>query len=726
MAGAGAASVDALRERGLSSHERGDLRAAEAAYWSILKQAPDDLEVKYALGVLALQTNRYGLGAELLSTVVGASETAAGRVYLGNALAGLSRSAEALESYERAIALDPGYAPAHINLGHALRWAGRRSEALASYDRATDIDPGFHEALLGRAEVLRELNELARALETYDRAIEARPDDSRTHLARAGLLVDMRDWQAALSGVERALLLGSDTPEAHTTRGLAHAGLGQRESALESFGRAIAQKPDYPPAHINRAVMLRQMQRFEEAFEAQATALTLEPNNFAALANRTALLLDMARFQDALVTCEQATACWPDRESELLCHRAAALLGLNRYEEARLAYERAVASHPDDAQARLGRAAVLQALQRQQEALEECDRAVALAPRLADAHFGRGNVLTELMRIEEALESHRTACTLDPDNGKISFALGCLHLLKGEYELGWERYDRRPKLKNILRLRQLSQAWWTGAEDLSGKSLFLYTDQGLGDAIQFSRFAKLAESRGARVIMAVQARLRGLMSSLSPTIQIVGEEQTPDHFDLHCPLSSLARAFHTTPETIPATVPYLSAEPHRVEYWKQRIGEHGHKIGICWQGMQSAGGSGRSFPLADLEAVGAIPGVRLVSLQKRDGLEQLATLPRGMSVEDLGPDYAETFLDSAAVMECLDLVISCDTAIAHLAGALGRPAWVALKRVPDWRWMLDRNDSAWYPTLRLFRQATIGSWREVFAAMHRELIAHLG
>lgn len=718
----GEASVEVLREHGLSSHERGDLRAAEAAYWSILQRRPNDVEVKYALGVLALQTNRYGLGAELLSTVVGASETAAGRVYLGNALAGLSRSAEALENYERAIELDPGYAPAYINRGHALRGAGRRSEALASYDRATDIDPRFFEALVSRAELLRELNDPARALEAYDRAIDARPGDASVHVARASLLLDVGDPRAALSSIEKAIQLGADTPEAHTTRGLAQVRLEQRESALESFAHAIALKPDYLPAYINRAAMLRQIGRLEEAFEAQATALTLEPNSFAALANRAALLVDMARHQEALSTCEHAAACWPDRENELLCHRAAALLGLDRCEEARLVYERAIASRSDDAQAHLGRAAALQALQRYEEALEECDRAISLAPQLADAHFGRGHALTELKRIDEAMRSHQEASALRPDQGKVSFALGCLHLLKGDYELGWELYERRPRLNNILRLRGLGEPRWRGDQDLSGKSLFVYTDQGLGDAIQFARYARLAESRGARVILAVQARLQGLMSRLSPTIQIIGEEESPERFDFHCPLSSLAGAFRTTLHTIPAAEPYLHVEPQRVEYWRQRIGQHGFKIGICWQGMQSAAGSGRSFPLAELEAIGAMSGVRLVSLQKRDGLEQLATLPPGMSVEILGADEADSFLDAAAVMQCMDLVITCDTSIAHLAGALGRPAWVALKYVPDWRWMLDRNDSPWYPTLRLFRQTTTGSWREVFGAIQRELV----
>jgi tetratricopeptide (TPR) repeat protein len=720
-AGPEPSSIDALRELGLASHERGDLRTAEAAYRSVLQEVPNDREIKYGLGVLALQTGRYELGAELVGGIVAAGETAAARVYLGNALEGLSRSAEALENYERAIALDPSYAPAYLSRGHGLRVAGRRADALASYEKAIDIDPGFFEALIGRAEVLRESADPVGALEAYRRAIDARPADASAHLACARLLLELGEFRSALSSIERAIQLGLNSPEAETTQGLAQSALGQRQAALDSFDRALALKADYAPAHINRAAMLRRMNRFEEAFEAQTVALTLEPNNFAARANRASLLLDLGRYDEALASCEQIAAAWPEREHEILCHRGAALLGVERADEALLVYRRADVARAS-AQAHVGLAAALQALQRPAEALPHCDQAISLAPESAEAHLARGHALTELARINDAQASYRTALALDPGHDKAAFALGCAHLLEGDYDRGWALYERRPGPRPVSRARGPSTARWTGEQDLNGRSLLIDADQGFGDTIQFSRYALLAESRGARVSMSVPAPLRELLSTLSPTIQILGEAHASGDFDLHCPLSSLPRAFRTTLPTIPVTQPYLKAAPRRIESWRQAIAGPGLKLGICWQEPQSRDGRGQFFPVNEL-SLATVPGVRLVSLQIRDGRELRTNLPPEMDVPGLSAQRADWLDEAAALIECVDLVITCDATVAHLAGALGRSAWVALRHVPDWRWTLDRSVSPWYPTLRLFRQSTPGGWRDVFTSMHRELLA---
>jgi hypothetical protein len=230
--------------------------------------------------------------------------------------------------------------------------------------------------------------------------------------------------------------------------------------------------------------------------------------------------------------------------------------------------------------------------------------------------------------------------------------------------------------------------------------------------------------RGARVVMSVQSTLGKLLSTLDPSIEILGHTQAPPTFDHHCPLASLPGAFKTTLETIPADVPYLRAEPERAAAWRDRLSGPGFKIGVSWQGSTIKTGVGRSFPLRNLGHIAAIPGVRLISLQQGTGLEQLHSLPPGMTVETLGEDFdagSDAFVDTAAVMDCLDLVISCDTSIAHLAGALGRRTWVVLKRVPDWRWMLDTTGNPWYPTVEVFRQTVDGRWDDVFDRVCREL-----
>jgi tetratricopeptide (TPR) repeat protein len=690
-------SIEALRERAFLLHEAGDLDAAERAYQNVLGRTPNDVEVKHGLGALAVQTGRFELAVEHLTAVIRVDETASARDYLGNALSGLSQPVEALACHERAIALAPDFAAAHLNRGQVLRRLGRHTEALASFDRAIEARPGFREALIGRC------------------------------LA----LVELQRWEEVLPTVEVAIQTGGGSAEAYTIRGLAQVGLDLPDAAIGSFDLALSLHADYAPALINLGVTLRQLERPQEALRRYETVLAVIPDCFEALANAAAALSDLGRFEEALHHCERATSRWPQRAGEVHLHRAAALAGLERFDEMLRSCTSALTLHPHP-QAYVRRGLALQKLGRGLEALADCDRAVALAPDLGEAHVLRGAVLREMRRIDGAIESFARAASLRPDDALTKFALGCLHLLCGNFEPGWRLYDENnwsAKADKAPAVRDYTQPRWHGREDLSGRVLFLYPDQGLGDTLQFARYALLACARGAQVVMAVQDGLPRLLSTLSPGVLVLGERDSPPVFDYHCPLSGLPGAFGTTIQAIPAAIPYLRADPVRASHWRRTLGSDGFKIGVCWQGSALKAGIGRSFPLRELQRIETIPNVRLVSLQKHEGTDQLRALPAGMEVESLGEDFdagPDSFIDAAAVMDSLDLVITCDTSIAHLAGALGRPAWVALRYVPDWRWMLDRDDSPWYPTLRLFRQSADGDWNSVFEAMYRALHARIG
>jgi hypothetical protein len=265
-------------------------------------------------------------------------------------------------------------------------------------------------------------------------------------------------------------------------------------------------------------------------------------------------------------------------------------------------------------------------------------------------------------------------------------------------------------------------------EGVAGSRGLVYAEQGLGDTLQFCRYATLLRARGAQVVLAVQDGLRRLLQSLGAGVEVVGFGDIRGEFDWQCPLLSLPRIFATTEDAIPSSVPYLEADLAAVSAWRQRLGDHGKLIGIRWQGSTGRADAGRSFSLQHFESLARIPGVRLINLQKGPGSEQLHELSTNW-VEDLGADFEpggpDAFLDVAAVMQSLDFVITSDTSIAHLAGALGRPTWVVLKQVPDWRWMLNRDDSPWYPTMKLFRQRRQGDWEEVFIRMQREIEAQV-
>jgi hypothetical protein len=367
----------------------------------------------------------------------------------------------------------------------------------------------------------------------------------------------------------------------------------------------------------------------------------------------------------------------------------------------------------------LVRAIALRQHERLDEALRSCETAITLQSTCVAAWDKRGAALQELGRPQEALESFATAIKLRPDFALAYHHASLVHLQMGQFSPGWELCERREQAR-----RDFGRPRWHPSAHAGSVRVLLHSEQGLGDTLQFCRYAPLVAASGAQVTLMVQQPLLGIMRTLGSGITVIADTSTPPPSDLQCPLMSLPHAFQTSATTIPAQIPYLAAQSQRILEWRARLGRFGFKIGVCWHGSGLPAAVGKAFPLAMLAPIAQLPGVRLVSLQKGLGVEQLKQLPRHMRVEKLGGqfDAGETgFLDTAAVMECLDLIITCDTSIAHLAGALGRPTWLALKSVSDWRWLTDCDDTPWYPSVHLFRQRRAGDWQGVFESMRLKL-----
>ncbi|MGH6796814.1 MAG: hypothetical protein ACREDI_00310, partial [Roseiarcus sp.] len=361
-------------------------------------------------------------------------------------------------------------------------------------------------------------------------------------------------------------------------------------------------------------------------------------------------------------------------------------------------------------------------LDRGEEALKAYLRASAARPCLAQALLGQALALRNLGRFSEAMAAFDAAAALG--SREAVAGKGCLMLTLGDFERGLEGYEAR-----WLKGKSLSEALGTRFETWRGpgrrgERVLVLNDHGLGDTIQFFRYLPLMAAVGVDATFVCPPRLRRLLSSKAK-VRFGDWPPEGEPFDAQIAISSLAYAFGTRLETIPAAVPYLAAEPALRDMWVRRIGAEGFKIGVVWQGNPDPEADrARSVPLAALAPLAEIAGVRLISLQKGAGVEQLANLPPSMRVETLGANFdggADAFVDTAAAMACLDLVVACDTSIAHLAGALALPVWVALKSDAEWRWLTGRADSPWYPTMRLFRQSRRGVWRDVFEAMAREL-----
>jgi tetratricopeptide (TPR) repeat protein len=500
---------------------------------------------------------------------------------------------------------------------------------------------------------------------------------------------------------------------------------GQLAQANQIYAQVLALQPVHFDALHLSGVIAAQSKNSALAVELIGKAIEINPKNAAAYSNRGNALKELKRMDEALTSYDRAIEIKPDY-ADAHSNRGNALKELKRMDEALTSYDKAIAIKPEYAEAYYNRGIALQELKRLEEALVSYDKAIAIKPDYAAAYYNRGIALKELKRYEEALVSNDKAIAVKPDYAEAFWNKSLTLLLTGQFSQGWELYEWRWKNeKTGLKQRNFPQPLWLGTEDIAGKTILLHAEQGLGDTIKFCRYAKLVKALGARVILEVPKALLGLLSGLDGVDELIVMGKALPPFDYHCPLMSLPLAFKTTLESIPNKIPYIQSNISNQNKWQERIGETGFKIAICWQGSTKGKVDvGRSFPVSLFEGLAQIYGVRLISLQKNEGVEQLKSLPVGMSVETLpdGFDNGENaFLDSAAVMKCMDLVITSDTALTHLAGALGVKTWLPLKYVPDWRWMLERRDSPWYPNHRLFRQKTIDDWISVFMEMETEL-----
>ncbi len=466
--------------------------------------------------------------------------------------------------------------------------------------------------------------------------------------------------EEAVGAYERAIAAEPGLAEAHYNLGIAHRALGHMQDAASCWRRAIELKPDLVPAHNNLGSALLELGQVDAAIAAHRRALAVDPRSLAALVNLGNALRQAGR---------------PDEAADT--------------------YRAALAQKPDEAM----------------------------------AHGNLGLALQDLGALDEAEAEYRRALALRPDYADAHRNLGMLLLLLGRFAEGWAEYRWRWRTRWHPRRRFPFPAWDGG--DVAGKRILLHAEQGLGDTIMFSRLAAVLAARGARVTLEAQPALVRLLAGLAGIERILPLSAAPPALDLEVPLLDLPGLLGLDAGNVPAAMPYLRAEPERVARWRAIVDSRpglevgpSFKIGIVWQGNpNSIADLGRSPPLGAFAPLAALPGVRLIALQKGAGRGQLSALP---GVEDLGADFdagPDAFLDTAAAMQSLDLVISADTAAAHLAGALGRPCWIVLKSVPDWRWMLDRDGTPWYPTLRLFRQARRGDWDELFRRVAAVLAA---
>jgi len=632
----------------------------------------------------------------------------------------LGRADDALKSYERAIALKPDFAEALNNRGNALRGLKRLHDALTNFDRAVAVRPDYAEALNNRANCLVDLGRLEDALESYDRALAHRPKYVDALINRANTLRLLGRHDEALTNFDRALIFKPDHAEGYLGHGNLLLALKRPAEAMRSYDRAIALAPTAIDALANRGRALRELKRYDESFSSYDRALSIRPDDAALLVGRGNTHYAMKSFGAALADYDRAVAIRPDF-AEAHGNRGNALREMGRHGEALDACNRALALKPDYNEGYNNRGNALIELNRPADALADYDRALEAAPDNVYAWVNRGNALRYLDRAEEAIESFDRAIALTPDLAEAHWNKGLLCLSIGDFARGWAGYEWRWRREGELQPRAFAQPLWRG-ETLAGKTILLHAEQGFGDSIQFIRYLPLVAEKGGRIILEIPDGLVPLVENRAANIcGIYRRGDALPHFDVHCPLMSLALVLGTTLDTIPASVPYLDTPAKRARIWRERlVNIRRPRVGLVWSGKPShKNDHNRSIALSRLEPVLSVGGVGFISLQQeyRDSdLAALGQLPI-RRFDRLLTDFADT----AAVIGELDLVIAVDTAVAHLAGAMARPLWLLVPHVQDWRWLRGRNDSPWYPTARLFRQPQIGDWDGAIATMAKEL-----
>lgn len=490
--------------------------------------------------------------------------------------------------------------------------------------------------------------------------------------------------------------------------GVIHVQRGELAQALATCEAALAINPRHAAAHQTQGDALHDLKRYPEAVAAYDRCLALDPGSFVAWANRGSALLRSRRFGEAVSSYERALGLQgsgggrtpPPWLANPYLNRGAALQELGKFEAALDSFDRAIAADPTLAEAHANRGCTLDCLGRPEEALSSCERAIALQPHYATAHLNRAMTLLRLGRFPE----------------------------------GWAEYEWRWKnTESVLSRdrRRTSALPWSGREPLAGKTILLQAEQGYGDTLQFCRYARLVRERGAKVVLEVHPALKRLLSGLEGVAQVISRDEPTGAVDLQCPLMSLPLAFGTTLETIPSGQRYLTGDPQLIERWRARLGERrGFRVGLVWSGgfrpnepEYWAANARRNIELRQLAALDH-PRIEYVSLQKG---QPAAAEPQELGREGRFPRLLDQtreltdFAETAALIEHLDLVISVDTATAHLAAALGKPTWILNRFDGCWRWLLRRSDSPWYPSVRLFRQQTPGVWDDVVREVRDEL-----
>ncbi|MDA1272860.1 MAG: tetratricopeptide repeat protein [Verrucomicrobia bacterium] len=658
----------------LDFHREGRFAEAETLYLRVLAELPRQPDALRLLGILARQRGDFDRALDLL---------------------------------HQALAVSPASADAHHDVGLTWFQLANYSKAIDAYQQALQIEPRFAEAKYNLGNAYYALRDLEAALACFQQARKLQPGLSEVHFSLGLLEQDHGHFSEAILNYERAIQARPDYPEAFLNMGLAWKRLGRSDLAKSHLENSLKLRPKYSEALLNHGIIHQEEGRLSDAAICFRSVLTDNAENIPARLNLAMVLDGLEELKEAENEARDAVERAPENP------QAHALLGAlliktHHSKEAKQASERALAIAPNFLPAHVNLAQILLIENRLDEAAIHCEQVLRSEPLNAAALVCLGVIRTRQRHPREAIDVLERALKAYPDDSAAEINLAICELLVGRFHEGWRHYDARwrSKLTSCVP-RSFSQQRWRG-EGFSGRTLLIHAEQGFGDTIQFARYAAMVKKRGGRVVFECQPSLKSIIRTVTGIDKVIGCGEELGEFELHVPLLSLPEVFRTHLETIPAVVPYLSPPEIDTTILPARRPDE-IRVGFVWRGSKSQNDDQRPVPLTALKEVFEISGIRPFSFQIDSITDELENSGLTEKIFPLGNALSD-FGATAAFISEMDLMVTMDTAVTHLAGALGKPTFVLLPFAPDWRWLLDREDSPWYPSFRLFRQIRFGDW----------------
>jgi tetratricopeptide (TPR) repeat protein len=646
-------------------HQSGQLDLAEAQYKKLLNLLPSNTVLLTNLGTIALQRGHLE---------------------------------DAVRVLRRALQINPNQVTAHYNCGKALHELKRSEEALESYNRTIALKPDFVEALNNRGLLLKNLNLLDEALTSFDKAIEYNVSYSDAYYNRGNILKDLHRFDEALESYDRVITLKPNDPAVYYNRGNTLQELKRFDEALLSYDCAIVLKPDSAETYLNRGNALQDLKRFDEALESYCRVIFLKPDYAAAYYNRGNALKELKRLDEALVN-----------------------------------YDLAIASNPDYPEAYCNRGITLQDLKRLDDALVSYDRAILLKSDHVAAYSNRGNVLKYLYRLDEALASYDIAIALAPSYAEPYWNKALLKISIGRYKEGWDLYEWRWKKEDFTSKPLItSRPKWTGDKN---KRVLVWAEQGIGDELMFGALLSEFKELCSRLLVKVDARLIPLLSrSLAKDIIFISKNESLSEnvYDEHLSIGSLCQYLRNQEESFEKTRQgYLLDDKVKTEQMKESLSNDDSDVpakklcGISWRSKNEKTGANRSMDLKDFIGMLGLENYTYVSLQYGDTAEEIDRVRAELGINIIAYEKVDNFTDIdglASLIQACDVVVSVDNTTVHLAGTLGKDVRVLLPYTADWRWQLNRSDSPWYSSVKLYRQNSDYQWRPVFDQVRLDLM----